>query len=165
MKIRNEKLSDVEAITEVTKAAFKDCPYGNHTEQFIIQALRAADALDVSLVADDEGVVVGHIAFSPVKISGKDGWYGMGPISVRPDRQRQGIGKALVNEGLRLLKKADAKGCVLVGDPKYYEQFGFRSQPELILEGVPPENMLVLGFGENQAQGKVEFHEAFGATS
>ena len=89
----------------------------------------------------------------------------MGPVSVRPDRQRQGIGKALINEGLRLLKEAEAKGCVLVGDPKYYEQFGFGNLTGLILEGVPPENLLVLGFGEDQIQGAVEFHKAFGATS
>jgi putative acetyltransferase len=166
MIIRNETPSDIEAITEVTLAAFKDCQYGNHTEQFIIHALRAADALTLSLVADDEGVVVGHIAFSPVTISGECcRWYGMGSVSVRPDRQRQGIGKSLIHEGLRLLKEAGAKGCVLAGDPNYYEPFGFRNLPELILEGVPPEVFLALPFGENTPQGVVAFHEAFKAVS
>ena len=89
MIIRNEKPSDIEAITEVTIAAFKNCQYGNHTEQFIIHALRAADALTVSLVADVKGIVAGHIAFSPVTISSQNsGWYGVGPVSVRPDSQR-----------------------------------------------------------------------------
>jgi len=64
MIIRNEKPSDIEAITEVTIAAFKNCQYGNHTEQFIIHALRAADALTVSLVADVEGIVVFHEGFN-----------------------------------------------------------------------------------------------------
>ncbi len=164
MIIRNEKPSDIEAITEVTIAAFKNCQYGNHTEQFIIHALRAADALTVSLVADVEGIVVGHIAFSPVTISGQNGgWYGVGPVSVRPDRQRQGIGKSLIHEGLRLLKETGAKGCVLVGDPKYYEQFGFRNLLELILEGVPQEYFLALPFGQNKTQGTVVFHEGFNA--
>jgi len=164
MIIRNEKPPDIKAITEVTIAAFKNCQYGNHTEQFIIHALRAADALTVSLVADVEGIVVGHIAFSPVTIPGQSGgWYGMGPVSVRPDRQRQGIGKSLIHEGLRLLKEAGAKGCVLVGDPQYYEQFGFRNLPELILEGVPQESFLALPFGENKADGVVVFHEGFNA--
>ena len=165
MIIRNETPSDFEAITEITIAAFENCPYGNHTEQFIIHALRAAGDLTVSLVADNESVVVGHIAFSPVIISGEHcRWYGLGPVSVRPDRQRQGIGKSLIHEGLRLLKEAGAKGCVLAGDPKYYEQFGFSNLPELILEGVPQEVFLALPFGENKTQGVVVFHEGFKAT-
>jgi putative acetyltransferase len=165
MIIRNEKPSDIDAITDITLDAFKDCQYGNHTEQFIIDALRAADALTASLVADSEGTVVGHIAFSPVTISGERcGWYGLGPVLVRPDHQRQGIGKSLIHEGLHLLKEAGAKGCVLAGDPKYYEPFGFMNLPELILEGVPPEVFLALTFGENTPQGVVAFHEAFTAT-
>ncbi len=79
MIIRNEKPSDIEAITEVTIAAFKNCKYGNHTEQFIIHALRAAVALTVSLVAGAESIVLGHIAFSPVTISPQPSrWYGPG---------------------------------------------------------------------------------------
>jgi len=78
MIIRDEKKSDIEAISEITIAAFKNCPHGNHTEQFIISALRAANALAVSLVAEIEGRVVGHIAFSPVTISGRScDWYGL----------------------------------------------------------------------------------------
>ena len=117
MIIRNEKDSDIEAISEVTIAAFTNHPYSQNTEQFIIKALRAANALAVSLVAVMEGRVVGHIAFSPVSISGRScDWYGLGPISVLPDRQKQGIGKALMNEGLSALRNRGAKGCALVGD-------------------------------------------------
>jgi putative acetyltransferase len=166
MIIRNEKKSDVESISEITIEAFKNCPYGNHTEQFIISALRAAGALTVSLVAEIEGKLVGHIAFSPVTISGRNcDWYGLGPVSVLPEYQKQGIGKSLVNEGLSLLRESGAKGCLLVGDPGYYERFGFRNLPELILEGVPPENFLALPFGENKTRGIVVFHEAFKAES
>lgn len=164
MIIRNEKKSDFEVISEITIAAFRNCPYGNHTEQFIINALRAANALAVSLVAEIEGRVVGHIAFSPVTISGRScDWYGLGPVSVLPDYQKQGIGKSLINEGLRLLRASGAKGCVLVGDPGYYERFGFRNLPELILEGVPLENFLALPFRENKTRGIVVFHEGFNA--
>lgn len=166
INIRNEKKSDIEVISEITIAAFADCPYGNHTEQFIINALRNANALTVSLVAEIEGKVVGHIAFSPVTISGDIcDWYGLGPVSVLPAYQKQGIGKSLIQRGLDLLKASGGKGCVLVGDPKYYERFGFRNLPELILEGVPKENFLALPFGENSAHGVVVFHEAFNATS
>jgi len=164
MIIRDEKSSDIEAIGAVTKAAFADCRYGEHTEQFIILALRKAGALSVSLVAEDEGCVVGHIAFSPVKIGGRQcGWYGLGPISVLPELQRQGIGKALMREGLERLEAMGAKGCMLVGEPKYYERFGFRNRAGLVLEGVPEENFVALAFGDDEACGAVEFHEGFGA--
>jgi putative acetyltransferase len=164
MIIRNEKASDIEAISEVTIAAFTNHPHSQNTEQFIINALRAANALAVSLVAVMEGKVVGHIAFSPVSISGRScDWYGLGPISVLPDRQKQGIGKALIHEGFSVLRSRGAKGCALVGDPDYYKRFGFRNIPDLILEGVPQEYFLALPFGENSASGVVVFHEGFRA--
>lgn len=164
MIIRNEKKSDIEAISEITIAAFENHPHSNQTEQFIIDALRADGALTVSLVAEIDGRVVGHIAFSPVNISGRIcSWYGVGPLSVLPGYQKKGIGKSLVNEGLRLLRESGAKGSVLVGDPDYYKRFGFRNIPELILEGVPEENFLALPFGENEARGVVVFHEGFAA--
>ena len=164
MIIRNETASDVEAIFNVTKAAFENHPISKPTEQFIVNALRTANALTISLVAEIGGKVVGHIAFSPVTISdGSHDWYGLGPISVLPEYQKQGLGKTLVHEGLSLLKALGAKGCVLAGDPDYYERFGFRSLPELSYDGVPQENFLALAFGKNKAQGIVVFHESFSA--
>ena len=83
--IRNETHDDIYTITEVTVVAFKTLEISNHTEQFIIEALRAAKALTVSLVAEMDGRVIGHIAFSPVTISdGTPNWYGLGPVSVLP---------------------------------------------------------------------------------
>ena len=106
MIIRKETVADIEKIAEVTIAAFNTLPISNHTEQYIINALRAADALTISLVAENNGRIFGHIAFSPVTISdGSTGWYGLGPVSVLPDYHNQGIGKSLVNEGLSLLKE------------------------------------------------------------
>ena len=164
MIIRDEKASDIEAISEITAAAFANHPHSQQTEPFIIHALRGANALALSLVAVVEGRVVGHIAFSPVSISGRScDWYGVGPVSVVPDCQKRGIGKALIQEGLSVLRSQGAKGCMLVGDPNYYVPFGFRNLPELVLEGVPREYFLVLPFGENRASGVVEFHEAFRA--
>jgi len=166
MIIRNEKASDSKAISDITIAAFTNHPYSQNTEQFIINALREANALAVSLVAVIEGRVVGHIAFSPVSISDQSSdWYGIGPVSVLPDCQKQGIGKALIQEGLSLLRSRGAKGCMLVGDPNYYKRFGFRNVPDLILEGVPQEYFLALPFGGNRASGVVAFHEAFKAKS
>jgi putative acetyltransferase len=162
MIIRNETASDFDAITEITIAAFRTLAISNHTEQFIINSLRAADALTISLVAEIDGRVVGHIAFSPVTISdGSIGWYGLGPVSVLPEYQKQGIGKSLVNKGLSMLKELDGRGCAVVGDPNYYERFGFRNIPELVHEGIPQEVFLVLPFTENIPQGIVVFHEGF----
>ena len=107
--IRNETHDDVCAISEVTIAAFKALEISNHTEQFIIVALRAAKALTVSLVAEMDGRVIGHIAFSPVTISdGTLNWYGLGPVSVLPEYQRKGIGKALIHQGLSRLHDRSA---------------------------------------------------------
>jgi putative acetyltransferase len=166
MIIRNETEADIQAITEVTKAAFTDHPISKNTEQFIIKALRASHALAISLVAEIDGKVVGHIAFSPVTISdGTPDWYGLGPISVLPKYQRQGIGKALIHEGLSRLKAMGGKGCALVGDPEYYPRFGFKNVQELIHEGVPTEVFFALAFDGKMPQGMVVFHEGFWATS
>jgi putative acetyltransferase len=162
--IRDETPLDIDAITEVTHAAFQTLPISNHTEEFIIHALRKADVLAVSLVADLGGKVVGHIAFSPVTMAdGSPGWYGLGPVSVVPELHRRGIGKALVHQGLSALKALGAKGSVLVGDPDYYERFGFQNLPGLTHEGVPPRNLLALPFDERQPTGAVVFHEGFAA--
>jgi len=162
--IRSETDADVSAITEVTVAAFTTLEISNHTEQFIIDALRAAKALTVSLVAELDGRVVGHIAFSPVTISdGTRNWYGLGPVSVLPAYQRQGIGKALIREGLSRLRDMNARGCCLVGHPGYYRKFGFENMSGLVHEGVPPEVFFALSFDGNAPRGTVTFHEGFQA--
>ncbi|MEJ2717394.1 MAG: N-acetyltransferase [Deltaproteobacteria bacterium] len=166
MIIRNEMESDAEAIFEVTKRAFEDHPYSHNTEQFIVNALRDAHALTVSLVAEVDGKVVGHVAFSPVTVSdGSHDWYGLGPVSVLPEFQTQGIGKSLIHDGLALLKARGAEGCVLVGDPHYYERFGFRNIPDLTFEGAPQENFLALPFHNKVPRGSVAFHPGFSARS
>ena len=162
--IRSEADTDATAIAEVTVAAFKTLEISNHTEQFIIAALRAANALTVSLVAEVDGRVVGHIAFSPVTMSdGTRSWYGLGPVSVLPAYQRQGIGKALIRTGLSRLKETHAQGCCLVGHPDYYKKLGFRNIPGLVHEGVPQEAFLALSFNGRTPQGTVTFHEGFKA--
>lgn len=164
--IRPEAAADHAAIFEVTAAAFLHHPISQHTEQYIVEALRSAGALTLSLVAEEAGRVVGHIAFSPVSISGGvTHWHGLGPVSVWPARQRQGIGKALIREGLARLKMLGSQGCVLVGDPNYYQRFGFRQVPELVLEGIPPQYFLALPLGDHTPRGTVMFHAGFAATA
>jgi putative acetyltransferase len=162
--IRSETGADVGIIADVTIAAFSTLPISNHTEQFIIAALRAANALTVSLVAEMDGRVVGHIAFSPVVMSdGSPGWYGLGPVSVLPEYQAQGIGGALIQEGLSRLKGLGARGCCLVGHPEYYKRFGFRNPRGLVHEGVPEDVFFAMSFDGHIPQGIVEFHEGFKA--
>ena len=162
--IRSETSADVSAIAEVTVAAFKTLAISNHTEQFIISALRTAKALTVSLVADVDGRVVGHVAFSPATISdGCPNWYGLGPVSVLPECQRRGIGSALIQEGISRLKALGAQGCCLVGHPEYYRRFGFENNPGLVCEGVPEEVFFALSLDGHIPQGIVEFHPGFTA--
>jgi putative acetyltransferase len=162
--IREETQADAAVITEVTVAAFETMEISDHTEQFIVEALRAAEALTLSLVAEVDGRVVGHIAFSPVAISdGTQDWYGLGPVSVLPEYQRRGIGKALIQEGLSRLRKLGARGCCLVGHPQYYRRFGFENVNGLVHEGVPQEVFFALSFDGLFPQGDVTFHEGFKA--
>jgi len=163
MIVRMESPEDIKAIQEVTIAAFAGKPYADGTEHLIINRLREAQALVLSLVAENEGRVVGHVAFSRVTINGVDrGWYGLGPISVHPDFQKQGIGSILIHEGLARIHTMGAQGCVLEGDPKYYQRFGFTSYPNFVYEKAPaPQYFMALPFSEDVPTGTVEFHGAF----
>ncbi|HEX8948386.1 MAG TPA: N-acetyltransferase [Dissulfurispiraceae bacterium] len=98
-------------------------------------------------------------------MSGSTAWYGLGPVSGLPEYQRQGIGKALIREGLSRLRDLHAQGCCLVGHPDYYRKFGFENMPGLVLEGVPQEFFFALSFDGHTPQGTVTFHEAFKASS
>ncbi|MCT9810833.1 N-acetyltransferase [Acidovorax sp. Be4] len=164
VEIRNETAADVEAIDAVTTAAFLTAPHSDHTEQFIVKALRKAGKLAVSLVAEADGKVVGHVAVSPVSISdGAVGWYGLGPISVLPEHQGQGIGGRLMNAALQALRERGAAGCVVLGEPGYYGRFGFQVEPRLVLAGVPAGYFQAVSFGEAMLCGVVTYEESFRA--
>lgn len=162
MIIRNEKPSDVDAITEIVEAAFEDSPFSHQTEPLIISDLRADEALTLSLVSEVDGRIVGHIAFSSVTISdGTTNWHGLGPVSVQPEYQGRRIATALVNSGLAKLKSMCSKGAVLVGLPAYFSRFGFWNFPQLIHEGIPQEVFVARSFDGRMPCGTVEFHQAF----
>jgi putative acetyltransferase len=162
--IRFEEASDVDAISRITESAFRGHPYSRGTEPFIINSLRRASALSVSLVAECDGEVVGHIAFSPVEISdGAQNWQALGPVSVKPELQGRGIGSALVRAGLEEIRKHGTAGCVLIGEPAFYGRFGFRSVDALTMDGISQEFVLSLPFSECRAAGTVIHHPAFHA--
>lgn len=163
MILRPEQPGDEAAISSLTTAAFASAAHSSGTEAQIIKHLRDAGALTLSLVAEEEDRIVGHIAFSPVTIGGKDhGWVGLGPVSVAADRQGAGIGSALILEGLDHMRKAGHKGCVLLGDPRYYSRFGFANDPGLVYPGPPPEYFMALPFDGQSPRGEVAYHPAFG---
>ena len=164
IEIRPEVAGDIEVIADLTHAAFRHKPYSSGTEQFIVNALRRNGQLTLSLVAVDGTQVVGHVAVSPVTIStGTTGWFGLGPISVSPARQGQGIGSMLMGAALTALRRDAAHGCVVLGDPAYYGRFGFKVYANLVLPDVPREFFQALPFSDDVPAGEVAFHESFNA--
>lgn len=130
--IRPEEPHDQQAIHDLTQAAFAPQTFSDGTEGAIIDAMRDAGDLTLSLVACDADTIIGHVAFSPAQISETPGdWYGLGPISVRKDHQRRGIGRALIEAGIAALTERGAAGCVLTGNPNIYQRMGFHCDGNL----------------------------------
>jgi putative acetyltransferase len=166
VRIRPEQPRDLAAIRALVYQAFLDDPHREPgtppIEHEIVDRLRARGALALSLVAEVDGEVIGHIAFSPVRVDGADvGWFGLGPVAVHPDRQGQGAGRALIEEGLARLRARGGGGVVLVGEPALYGRFGFRADARLTYEGVPPQYFLVLPLGDLVPRGAVSYDDAF----
>ena len=165
IQIRPETPADIAAIEAVTVAAFATAEHSSHTEQFIVAALRRSGQLTVSLVAEQSAAIVGHVAISPVTIDEASiGWYGLGPVSVVPLLQGQGIGTQLIEEALNTLRSLGAAGCVVLGEPAYYARFGFEATAALTLPGVPAEYFQALSFEQTVPQGSVAYHASFSAT-
>lgn len=167
MNIDNEKTEDIDGISKVIYKAFENHPHHQAgalpTEHLIVEKLRVQGALSLSLLAKIDNEIVGHIAFSPVEISGKTlKWFGLGPISVAPNMQGQGIGSKLINEGIKQLRVLGAKGVVLLGEPEYYRRFGFKAYPQLSYASVPAEYFLALALKDTPLpSGEVNYHKAF----
>ena len=162
MQIRSEHPDDEEAISTVIIAAFLKAEHSGGNEAQIVDRLREEENLAVSLVATENNKIVGHVALSPVTIDGRsEGWFGLGPVSVVPNRQRHGIGSALIEAGLASIREQGARGCVVLGEPAYYSRFGFATDPNLCLAGVPPEYFQRLSFDDQPCSGVVNYHPAF----
>lgn len=160
MLIRNERAKDVTTISWLVTEALKILPQSTGTEAGIVEALRADDALDLSLVAVENDEIIGYLAASDAHIGDQGGWSLIGPLVVLPSRHRQGIGSVLMREALDYLRKTK-RGAVLVGDPAYYSRFGFRTFAEMTVAGCPPEVVQALPFDEIEPRGEVVHHQAF----
>lgn len=162
IQIRDERPGDEAAIHSLTQRAFAGMPFSDGSEPGIILRLRKAGDLELSLVAVDEDAIIGHVAFSPLRIVGVAGsWFGLGPISVEPARQKQGVGRLLVSAGLERLRRQGAQGCALIGDPAVYAGMGFVSDGALTYGSVPLEYVQRAVFAGKAPQGELYFAPAF----
>lgn len=161
--IRPERAGDEDAIHDLTVSAFEPMSFSDGSEALIIRALRRSGQLSLSLVAQLDDRIVGHVAFSPVTIDGLHGWFGLGPIAVERAIQHSGTGRALISSGLAALRERGAAGCALIGDPALYSRFGFESDGKLTYENLPTHLVQWMRFFGPAPQGELKFASAFEA--
>jgi len=168
--IRSEEPRDFDQVRTINDSAFDSGP-----EAGLVDALRANCTDCLSLVAEDEGLVVGHILFTPVVVESPAGTVrgmGLAPMAVQPGRQRSGVGSALVLRGLELLRDDGCPFVIVVGHPEYYPRFGFDRASRFGLrsqwDGVPDDAFMVAVFdpdglpeGGDVARYRDEFDAAF----
>jgi len=164
MKIRTEAEQDREAVYALNRAAFE-----SNAEADLVDALRLQADPHISLVAEEAGEIVGHIMFSPATLSADSEIrvMGLAPMAVIPGRQRQGIGSALVRNGLEACKKHGYQAVFVLGHPQYYPRFGFAPASRYGISpvyDVPDEVFMALELmpGALSAKaGKMYYHKAF----
>lgn len=128
--IREATEGDAAAIELLTMVAFMRAEHSRHDEHQVIASLRQDGALALSLVADHDGYVVGHLAVSPVTLSDDSpGWFALGPLAVGPGHQRQGLGTRLAQAALATLRERGAAGCLALGEPAFFRRLALRSNP------------------------------------
>jgi putative acetyltransferase len=160
--IRDEQSTDHQAIHSITEIAFRGRPYAGGDEQDVIIRLRNAHDLTLSLVYLIDSKIVGQITFSPATVAdASQPWFALGPVSVLPEFQGQGIGSILINLGLSRIVELGARGCILTGNPIYYQRFGFELCPENCPVNEPEEYFMLKLFVSKQPDGPFKFHEAF----
>jgi putative acetyltransferase len=158
--IRLEELADREASLEIERSAF-----ATEEEPAIVEAVRDLEG-SFALVAEEDGRVVGHVQFSRAWI-GDTPVLALGPIGVRPDRQRNGIGSALIAAGLRESRDRAELAVILLGSPRFYPRFGFEPGAASGLQnpfaGVPEEDFMVARLDERAGSmsGVVRWHPSF----
>lgn len=158
LKIRPETTADTLTIYRLTEEAFAPMPFSEGDEADCVVKLRLDGDLSLSLVATADEKIVGHIAFSPVQLDGAPGkWIGLGPVSVWPRLQKRGIGSALIESGLNTFSNRDVAGCILIGDPTYYQRFGFIGDGRITYRSLPPQIVQWLAFGDEKPAGNVLF--------
>lgn len=165
MIIRVENENDQAAVHAVNVSAF-----ATSSEADLVDILRRQAQPIVSLVAEENSEVVGHIMFSPVSLSGSPDlkMMGLGPMAIAPEYQRGGIGSALVRSGLRQCRQLGFVAVVVLGHPDYYPRFGFSPSSRFDIDSeydVPPEVFMAMELQPgvlSGTTGRVKYHDAFG---
>ena len=168
MIIRQENEKDQESVFEVVKSAFATLEISNHDEQDLVNRLRKSASFvpELSLVAEEDGEIVGYILFTEMK-AGKKVLLALAPLAVRPDRQNQEIGSGLVEEGHKIAREKGYKGCIVVGHADYYPKFGYQPASKYGITApfeVPDENFMAIEFlagSLNDVSGTIEYAKEF----
>ena len=169
MLIRQEATSDYEAVYQLIKEAFASAEHSDGTEQDLVEALRKnKDAFipELSLVAEENGVIKGHILFTKMKV-GSDSVLALAPLSVKPEYQRQGIGMELIRQGHCIAAKLGYSYVIVLGSEIYYPKAGYRPAQEFSIEipkGIPAENYMAVQLHDDAKPicGKVTYAQEFG---
>jgi putative acetyltransferase len=163
IQINAELPGDADAIRCVHRSAF-----GQDVEGAIVDALRNAGALSISLVARSDDQIVGHVALSPMQMPNPAAKVlGLGPIGVLPEQQRGGIGTALMHAAIERARAGDFDGIVVLGHPEYYPRFGFVPASRFGIRSeydVPDDVFMALEFnasGLTDCAGLARYHAAF----
>lgn len=162
--IRPERPDDIDIIYRVIQRAFTTQPRADGDEQDLVNRLRERGELALSLVADVPGRgIVGHIGFSPVTIAGRaSNWFQMAPVSVEPDWQHRGFGSALINAGVAELRARGVSGIAVVGNPAYYERFGFARVSRFGPAGSEAIYFRAMMLAGEEPEGELRYASAFG---
>lgn len=161
--IRPEQSGDETAIAEIITAAFANMPFSDGSEAQLVHRLRADGDLALSLVATDGANIIGHVGFSQITVGGQTGqWFQLAPLSVAPAHQQGGVGSSLAQAGITAMRGKGAQGIGVLGDPAYYERFGFIRQNGIGMNGPHDEYYRWLALDCDAPKGTVSFAPAFG---
>ncbi|MBW1656526.1 GNAT family N-acetyltransferase [Flavobacterium quisquiliarum] len=161
IKLRQENINDFESVFQLIEKAFEKEEYSDHKEQFLVERLRESDAFipELSIVAELEGKMVGHILFTKLKIVNDSHAFeslALAPVSVLPEFQGKGIGSKLILYGHEVAKSLDYKSIILLGHKDYYPRFGYEPCEKYNIKmpfDVPAENCMVIALVENSLEG------------
>ncbi|MDH5250853.1 MAG: N-acetyltransferase [Cyclobacteriaceae bacterium] len=159
--VRQEKSTDFKVVFELIEKAFRTEEFSDHKEQFLVERLRKSSAFipELSMVAEIENKVVGHILLTKLKIKNDKNEFdslALAPISVLPDYQRKGIGGMLIEQSHRKAKELGYKSIIVLGHKEYYPKFGYKQADKFGIElpfDVPRENCMVIALTENGLNG------------
>lgn len=169
VKIRRERPDDRQAVHDLIREAFATAARSDGTEQDLVEALRGnreAFVPELSLVAEVDGELAGHILFTRMTVGGET-VLALAPLSVRPSRQRQGIGTALIREGHRIAAALGYGYAVVLGSEGYYPRAGYRPARDFSIEppaGIPERNYMAIRLRPHAKpiRGAVRYAKEFG---